>query len=458
MNRFLRLLVLVASLVPLHVLAQAPGIPSDMSRWQAVFKAVDEKNRPKVMAGDFDAYLAAIREAVKTDDWVSQLVAGDALYPISPAAAIPFHEAAAKLAPGEGLPQLELAYDYQRTGQCEQAITAWQAADRLQWVRGSVNAVAAYCFFQAARIDEALDLWDRVPWPSGRRAVDVALSEMALGGRAIGVHIRAMALARGGDERAFRTLVANALDWRLDWWNTGFNPEAFDAVRALAKTVRPLDGRLHRELDCAQEATPAQDAQALLGVLRRCRLLIEGGELPASSAVAKYLLTRLDALRAVATDDLLRRHGAALDARARSEEGDLAALEMLAYLQVRARDYDGLAASDELGWKRYRVAKFAASRVAGTMRGKQDWDAPILALLEQAVKDFPQDAFLHRLRGQGPLPPVGERERPALEWLLAEYAGLSAGPMDLGIPSSRTLGSLVYTLRKLREDRVKSPS
>ena len=73
--------------------------------------------------------------------------------------------------------------------------------------------------------------------------------------------------------------------------------------------------------------------------------------------------------------EVLRRHGAELQARARSEAGDLPALEMLAYLQVSVGDQAALKASDELGWRRYRVAKFAKSRLIGALSDEQEWNA-----------------------------------------------------------------------------------
>jgi hypothetical protein len=221
-----------------------------MQRWRTMFQAIVEKNEEKLMVGDMDGYVAAIRSAVKPDDWISQLVAGDAVYRVSPEAATPFHEAAAKLAPNEGLPQLELAFDHHRAGQCDRAIPAWEAADRLGVLGSPATAVAAYCFFRVGRMREAFALWSRVQWPAHRRSLDFLLSEMVMGTRALDVHTRAYRLARAGDERALGTLIGNALKWRVDFWNEEVNRKAFDAVRELGRIIRPSDIRLQRELRC----------------------------------------------------------------------------------------------------------------------------------------------------------------------------------------------------------------
>ncbi len=447
----------IFSFVPILAFAQSPQAPTDTQRWQGVFKAIAEENQPRLMVGDIDGYVAAVRKAVKADDWVSQTVAGDALYRVSPAAAIPFHEAAAKLAPDEGLPQLELGFDYQRTGQCDRAIVAWQAADKRGALANSTAAVAAYCFFRAGRVDEALALWARVPWPRQRVPVDFALSEMVMGTRALNIHSKSYVQARAGDEKALKMLITNALDWRTDWWNASMNRQAFDVVRALVKNTRPNDTLLQRELDCASDAGAAKDADTVKGVMRRCHFWIEEGELPASSEVAKFLLARLDAVNAAPAADLLKRFGTPLATRARSNEGDLVALETLAYLQVMAHDQTGLKATDELGWHRYRLAQFATSRVAGAAADEAEWSAHGEALLKEALVDFPDQALLHRFRYEFFPPKPSELERYLLEWVVAEYAGLTANMKVGGLPTSTTLSSLTFTVRKRREEQATLP-
>lgn len=429
-------------------------MPQEVQRWRTAFQAITDQNEQRLLTGDIEGYVSAIRSAVKADDWVSQLVAGDAVYRISPAAALPFHEAAAKLAPSEGLPHLELAFDYQRAGQCERAILAWQTADRFRALGSPNTAIAAYCFFRAGRIDEALALWARVEWPRHRVSLDFAIAEMAMGSLALDTHVKAYVLAQAGDEKALKTLIGNALNWRADWWNAGINPKAFDAVRGLAKSIRPSDSRLHRELDCANEASKIKDADSMLDLLRRCRLLIGDGELPASSEVAKFLLARLNAVKA-APADFLERHRAALEARSRSAEGDLAALEILAFLQVQARDHTGLKATNDLGWRRYRVAKFASSRLIAAMSDQHEWNARGETLLKEALNDFPQESVLHRIRYEAFPPAPSERERYLMAWLFAEYAGLSGNLV--GMPTSTTLASVVFTLRTRREEQSKLP-
>lgn len=441
-------LIGLSCLVPSCAQAQGAREPPGAGQWRSVIKDVMAHNEKLLLVGDVDGFVAAIQAAARPDDWVSLLVAGDGVYSVAPAAAIPLHEAAARMAPDQALPQLELAFDYQRAGQCERAVPAWQAADKLGAVVSPITGIAAYCFFRLGRIDEALDLWSRFQWPSHRLALDRLVAERAMGTKALDIHTRAYAQARAGDEKALGTLIANSLKWRRDFWNESINRGAFQAARELARVVRPADDRLHRELDCADEAISALDAQSLRGVLRRCGFLIDGGGLPTSPDVLKFLFARVDWHKVEAPAEMLRRHGTALDARARSEAGDLPALEVLAFLQASAREPDALKATDELGWRRYRVANFAVSRIAGLARDRAEWVARGEKLLAEALNDFPDVGYLHELRYTQFHPAPAERVRYLTEWALAEYAGLSS---SLGLPSTRTLASVVYTLRRNRD-------
>ena len=150
---------------------------------------------------------------------------------------------------------------------------------------------------------------------------------------------------------------------------------------------------------------------------------------------------------------LLDRNGSDLQARSRSAAGDKAALELLSFLQVTARDSAGLPASDELGWRRYRLAKYAASRALGTpWDDNADTKAQGAARLNEALRDFPQDALLRRLRFEHARPPAEELQRALLDWILAEYSGLSRNGEvpTLGTPTTTLLRSLVLTLQKTR--------
>jgi len=180
-------------------------------------------------------------------------------------------------------------------------------------------------------------------------------------------------------------------------------------------------------------------------------MLIGDGLLPSSSAIAKYLVARIDATRAAPVRELLDRHGQALDARARSAQGDLPALELLAFLQVNAGERDALKATDELGWRRYRVAKFASSRVVSALSDKEERSARGQALLREALTDFPLEGSLHFFRYSLFPPAPDERERYFLEWISAEYAQLSLNMFPVPQPrSSTTLASVVASLRKQR--------
>src|SRR5262249_44271449 len=140
-----------------------------------------------------------------------------------------------------------------------------------------------------------------------------------------------------------------------------------------------------------------------------------------------------DALKIAPYRELLDRHGKELDARARSAAGDLAALETLAFLQVKNRETAALQASDELGWRRYRAAKFAQSRVVGQLFA-DDEAAKVRgrALLKEALSDLPGASWFHRISFEQQQVAPQERERALIAWILAEYEGFSGGPPAMG--------------------------
>lgn len=418
-----------------------------IQHWSRTLGAIGTSERPRLLRGDLEGYVDAIRRRADTKDWTSLFVAGNLAYDVAPDTALELHEAAAKLAPDAGEVQLELGFDYQRLGRCDRAAAAWSNADRLGALQSPGTGLAAYCFFKLGRLDEGLALWRRVDWRSHHTRLDVAIHAVFGGPSALRTHALLHARARSGDERALRELVGNALDWRVDWWNTGPHPDAVDAAVALATDLKGKDNFVAREADCARRVIGAAQAPAVRTALEGCRLVLAPHAYPASSEVGKFLVDRAVALGVLDVNTLLARFGGELASRAQSAPGDRAALEVLAFLQVRARNAEGLVRTGELGWRRYRLPEFALSRAAGLLLSDDAAaKAQGPALLEQALRDFPDDSRLLRHAFVVKPPQGADREAALVHLILAEYHGLHNGDMR----TARALREFVAALAQSR--------
>jgi tetratricopeptide (TPR) repeat protein len=435
----------------LSLIASAPGVaaePGDaIPRWSGTLVPLAARERPRLLRGDLDGYVDAIRRATDPKEWASLFVAGNLLYDVAPATALELHEAAAALAPDVGEIQLELGYDHQRLEQCDRAVVAWSAADRLGALKSPAVGLAAYCLFKTGRLDEGIALWRRVDFRAHHTGLDRAIHAVFGGPAPLRTHALLHARARGGDPRALRELIGNALDWRIDWWNAASQADVLDAVAALTADLRGKTDALAREVDCARRVAGATQAPAVRTAIESCRVLLDPHPYPVSSEVGKYLVSRTVELGLLDGATALARFGGELASRAASGPGDRAALEVLAFLQVRAQDAAGLARSDELGWRRYRLPEFALSRVAGLLLAD---DAAVKTqgrvLLVEALRDFPEDARLLRYDFvlnpyQGP-----PREAALLRLILAEYHGLQNDDTR----SARTLRAFVIALAQAR--------
>lgn len=422
-----------------------------IQRWSKALAPVAAQERARVLRGDIDGYVEALRRRTDAKQWASLFVAGNLVYDAAPEAALELHEAAARLAPDAGLVQLELGYDHQRLGRCDRAVTAWSNADRLGALRSPATGLAAYCFFKLNRLDEGLALWRRVDWRSHHTGLDVAIHAVFGGPSPLRTHALAYGRARAGDERALRELIGNALDWPTDWWNAAPHPDALDAVSALAIDLKGKAHPVAREVECARRVVGATQAPAWRTVVEGCRLLLEPHPYPVTSEVGKYLVDRGITLGVLDARSLLARFGGELSSRAQSTPGDKAALEVLAYLQARARDDAGLARSDEMGWHRYRLPEFALSRVAGLLLS-DDAAAKTQGrtLLAEALRDFPGDSRLLRYSFVVSPPQKADREAALVRLILAEYDGLRNDDM-------RTARALREFVTALAQSRVSKP-
>lgn len=456
--------------------ASAGGRPPDARRMDAMLERLEPANvlaTEDFLRGDLVAGRARLEAVVDRRDWVGLLALGNMAWVSHPAESLAWHQQAYALSRQNDHVLLELAYHHTRRGECTQAVDAWARLDAAGMVGTYMPMLAGYChlvlgqdaqafaMFERARIGHSGrfehvlgELWGPAPAPV-RFARHV--TALRAGGEPT-VFFEALELAITMDGRHRGLAMATLLDGArphadrlgsavadLDCLRPAFEREAGEPVERT-----PAEDDLAATLEADRRAEQAREARtaAWAAQLRTCRLLLDAHPLPSDSRLAWLLASDVLTRRIATAEALLARHGRTLDARARSAQGDLPALRLLAALQVRAKDAAGLAASDELGWTRYREPRFAASRVIGELVRDEGPTPEGMALLTRARADFPDDAYIleYWLRLGQPTP---EQARAGWrELALRQFRAPTGQSLFQFGPSASTL---MLALRKYRE-------
>ncbi|KRD34621.1 hypothetical protein ASE35_07680 [Lysobacter sp. Root916] len=378
-----------------------------------------------------------------------RFVVANRLWALAPATSERLHRSADELLPDQPLIVYELALHYTRNDDCPRALPLWKRLKTVGALPPQATFLYAYC--QLATGDErgAYDLVQT----SKVRETHVGAEKMSYavfgGTDYLTLHDEDYRKAEAGDRVALDRALARAFDWRSDWWNYGQNAAARDALHDLMARLWSAQKRERAEWDCLWPLLI--DSERKLGVadLDRCQLLVGAHSYPASSALGRIVLGRL---AADAEDELdfsafHARHAATLRERAYSSTGDFEALRVLAFLQQSVGDEAGLAQTDELGWKRYRDETFARSRIEHAHPAPgQTPDAAFRAMLQQAMRDFPQvprfiliDAVYRHPDGELPVADLSRL-------LQAETRDLNLSQGQAGVRSSTQLLSMYRRL------------
>lgn len=435
--------VLTVLLAALSFSAAAAAAAYDYSRMQQILaeaEAASKGNHAHYLDGRPEQALDALRSVEKPGEWESAFVLGNMVWRLHPDESLAWHRKAVRLSQGHSLAELEMALEYTRHDQCADAVASWARVDAGAELRGVLPAVAAYCHFKLEQYEQAYGLLGRTEM---KRAGQLESVLDGIWGQrpAIARHADLVADLRAGREVDVEALLGATTALAAA---RGERPAGLLAVLD-AIGERPVTGDL-ADLRCLRPVLVAERDEAreddgygeedperlqrLAAVWRkgldRCGLLLPEGRLPHGKSLAGFLLSRVFSLGLLDAGEALAVHGPALQARADSAAGDLAALEVLASLQLLARDRKALAASDELGWQRYRNARFAASRVIGLISDGGEPSGEMAGMARRAWSDFPEDAQVlwmalefGRLEGD-------DRKRALRSQVLAEYRGLTA--------------------------------
>ena len=389
------------------------------------------------LRGEPGKALANLRRFEKKGDWLPSFVLGNMAWRMHPAESFAWHQQAAQWRGDAGPVNLELALHYTRREECEQAADAWRKVERAGAFEGYFPAVAAYCQFKLGNDAAAIALFEKAEFGSPGRFE--GLLEEIWGPRpALVRHAEGLAAFRAGQDTDIEALIgasfaegAAALVELVKATRAASSPPlALQQLACLepaitaeaAQTEQLGNGQL---VDYGQEweASEARLAEAWRAAFNQCGIVLPGKPLPASMALARnaVYVARRESLATEA--ELLAAHGTALAALANGTEDNFEALDLLAALQMGANDRAAVAQSDELGWQRYRSARFAASRILG--EALKDGAAPetVAAMARRAWNDFPDDALvLWLVLEKGGL--TGDDRRRALRaQILAEFHG-----------------------------------
>lgn len=381
--------------------------------------------------------LAPLRALEEKGDWETAFVLGNMTWRMHPELSLRWHEQALAWSGGNAHSQLEMALQHMRHDRCTEASAAWDAVDAAGFLEGHLSALAAYCHFKQGDYPRAYALLEK-SGGSRHGALERVLEEIWGPRPALARHADGVAALRRGEpvepESLLSATVAIETAQGMRYRGllavveaAGSEPAAGDYADLAC--LRPA---LEAERDEAADdpgylPEPAERKGRLAKAWKRafdeCGLVLPGQRLASGRSLNGLLLQRAIALGLIDAPAALAAHGEALQARATAGEGDLAALEILASLQMLAEDREGLARSDELGWRRFGNARFAASRVIGLLTAAGGPDETVAEAARQAWADFPEDAHvLWLVLDYGQL--EGEQRKRALRsQVLAEYRG-----------------------------------
>jgi hypothetical protein len=318
-------------------------------------------------------------------------VLGNMFYDVDPDRSFAHHRAALEVAPDEPALLLEMAYQHHRRSEFPEALSYYERVVTSGNMQPPQYALLAHCLLKVGRYQDAVKAWKRAGHGSRHTGIDFTIHDVFGELSPLSRHDRLVTRVRAQDRMAIGALLENALSWEGDWWNSRQNWQAFDVARAVIIEVFPSDTKLMLEVDALKASYDAKTPEAFAALLRKEGLILDKGQLPKSSFVARRLITRV-AQSGLATGAwLAKRYTAEVDERARGAVLDSDALFLLGAFTAEAGDSEALRAVDEYGWKRYGDADFALSLVLDREASLGEAFSADDPLLKAALDEFPAD-------------------------------------------------------------------
>jgi len=368
---------------------------------------VQPKATEDYLAGDADRALERFLAVSDENDWKSLFMLGNMLFTLQPEESFRWHQRAYELSRHDDLVLLELAYDYTRRDECSKAVSAWRKVDKADLFGSYMPMLATYCHLKLGDDAGAFAMMDRFKARHGQ--LEGALKDV-WGEPVLRVHADMLGrFKRSGSAADLDAALKNSV--RFDVGRD--RGRALLAMADAATSAAPSPGDVAAPLQCLRPALEMEaslptnaDSGSTAGKnairdlwkqrMDACGLAINGHALPGNAALARVLVVTAIDLDIASAQELVLAHASQLDERARSKDGDIAALRLLAAMQARTQD-PALQQTDELGWSRYASPEFAASRLSGMFKPDATPTPENLARLDQAHRQFPDEPNILRL-------------------------------------------------------------
>jgi len=388
--------------------ASADELQAELTQAGKALNDVQPAATADYLQGNPDRALERFLAVAGQNDWKSLFMLGNMLFTQQPEESFRLHQRAYELSGDSDFALLELAYDYTRRDECPKALAAWERVDKAGLFGSYMPLLAAYCHLKLGDDAQAFAMVDRSKARYGQ--LEQALEGM-WGEPVLRVHAQTLARFKAGGSPAD---LDAALENSVRFGSGSDRGRALLAIASAAGGTKTpqhdvatglecLRPALEKEAKLPPDAGARSDAgkKAIGDVWRErmdaCGFVLDGHALPANAAFARVLVVTAIELDIASAQALVTAHSKALDERARSKAGDIAALRLLAAMQARVGD-PALRQTDELGWSRYADAEFAASALSSMFRpDATPTPTPAdLARLSEAHRQFPDDArILH---------------------------------------------------------------
>lgn len=433
------------------VLVMALAIPSFA---RAALEDVASEAEVLVYQGQIATFADRLLSAGDRSKGAHLLQVGNMLYRLDLLTSIKLHEQALKLAPGDRSTLIELGYDYTAAERCRDAVTAWdELAAGGTPVDGVAAAIASYCHVVLGNFDSAVALWARGDYRSHHVGVEKAIHDVFGRPSPAMTHAEGFRTYSAEGWRGAGKWVRNAIFWRNDWWNQSSNSRALKGIRSVLESGKDVEAL--RELACVvamEDLTPTKALEKAMS----CGFLDGDQSTPRNSGVAYAVAVRIGNSQLATLED---QWGPELLRRAKAD--DVEALNLLAAIRASSNAGESLAEVDELGWKQYKLATFALSRLHGLGVGEpKPLPNSLRNKLAGATEAFPFDARL-QMMSLVRLHSSGTAYRDAVARLIvAEFHSLSHSSVLSAQPNARGLDGffdrLAAAQRALSEGKVPS--
>ena len=445
---------IILSIVPIVLLAawsisaawaQEAGFENEVRAIADKHHADLEKISAVAMSGDVETANKQLLDMTRKDESVAlAFVVANMLYKMDPQASYDLHKKVYEARPDERTCALEWAMERHRKGEYAEAIPLYQKFLASK-AATQYNALLAECLIRQGKLREAVDAWQAAEHPHQHTGIDFAICEIH--GDLSPLRRRGDLILRlkKGDPQAPEKLIDQDLHMDQDWWNGEISKDALAQDLPLVEKTLGSESARFREIQCwvniASQEEPQADA--VKAELKKANLILDAGKLPENSLVAGRLIGTVVAQKIETSEQLFQRFEKTLSARAKSEAGDVEALNILSGLSVGEKTMDRLAEYDRYGWDRYGDFRFAGSLLGGL--AAQEKLTAYSPDLKKALKQFPESGIVNQFAMQC----AGENnitKEMLVSAIESEFHHLSPGMG--GYPDSYTLKSYFFMLKQ----------